>query len=236
MKKILVALLLSMHMAYAGEPDELLKKVNDLAEAYFAGWADLETAKELCKKVFQYADAHNIEIWLESDGHIFSVDKKHCETDEYGEQATKIAVFLAISAAEKIKNTKTEPHSEQEQLAMELAAESKCARDSYLDSLRRQGYDTYSAQMHVKCSQLDRRCIVSIPIKRNSETLMYTACCMMDMGGVKTHTVTYSDESGDHTTTTYNGTIGAVSVYWDGVMSNNPNLDDFGYDCKPKTE
>ena len=135
MKKFLIALLLSMNTVYAGEPDELFKRVDDLAEAYFAGWADLATAKELCKKVFQYADAHNREIWLEDDGHVFSVNKEHCETDKYGEQATNIAVFLAISAAEKIKNTKIEPHSEQEQLAMELAAEFKCARDSSLDSL-----------------------------------------------------------------------------------------------------
>lgn len=238
MKKLLIALLLfSMSAAYADEPDELLKKVDNLAAEYYAGRVDLETAKELCKKVFQYAYAHNIEIWLEKEqGGFRLVDKRICETDKYGEDATEMAVFFAWSAADTIKSTKIEPHSSSEQRSMELAAESKCRRDSYLDILRRQGYNTYSIQSTVSCSQTDRRCIVSIPVKKGTETSMYTACCMMEPGAIEEHTITRTDDAGTHTTTTYNGTIGAVSVYWDGLMSNIPNLNDFGYDCKPKTE
>ena len=235
---IVLSALLCVYGAYADEPDELFNTADNLANEYFAGHGvDLKTAQEICLKMFEYAYVHNIEIWLEKEGGgSLLVDRHICETDKYGEKATYMAVFFAWSAADKIKSATIKPHSKGEQDAMELAAKTNCKRNSRLDSLRHQGYDTYSAKSVIKCSQTDMRCIVSIPVKKADKTLMYTACCMIEPGAVEEHTVTRTDESGTHTTTTYNGTIGAVSVFWDGILPSVPDLSDFGYDCKPKND
>lgn len=248
MKKFLISLLCCLFVSCAYS-DILVpnKAVNDgfeidfknidkhvILKAYIEGRVNVETAQAWCFKIFEYADAHDIDIFFEKDkGGLVKVSKKVCDTSGYGEDALVQAVFFSMLAAESIQAAKIEPHSKDIQHAMEYVAGLECKRDSFLDSLRRQGYDTYSIQTIVKCSDTDKRCIVSIPIQKGTERLMYTACCMVEQGTFAEHTTMYTDENGTHMVTTKEGTMGDVSVKWDGVMSKASDLDDVGYDCKP---
>lgn len=238
MKKILIALLLcSMGTAYAGSYiDELDDNIFELTYKveYLKKVVDLEAAKELCKKAFQYAYAHSIDIWLETtQGLLKEVNGRVCETDDYDEDAVSKALFFAWSAVDTIKKSTIEPHSSSKQASMEKAAELNCKTDSSLNWFRSQGYEIDDTQRTITCSQKDNRCIVSMPAKKGSITSTYTACCMMEPGALIQHTTTRTDETGTHTTIAYKGTLAATSVFWDGLMTNTPKLSDFDYNCQP---
>ena len=212
--------------------EELSMEIDNVTSEYFAGYFDLATAKEVCMKVFDYADAHNIKIYVkESDGNVTRVDKYVCDTSKYGNFAMPMLVSYILIASRQIKAANVEPHSKSKQIFMKQAAKTNCIEASDIDILKREGYETFDMQSVVECSDTDRRCIVSMPIKKQGDDKsFFTACCMVDVSGI-----TESDEMNiDEKGTSRNEKIDSVSVYGRVRTSVAPVLSDFGYDCKYK--
>ena len=213
--------------------EELSTEIDDITAKYFEGRFDFATATAVCVKVFDYANAHGIKIYIkESDGKTVNVTKKVCDTSKYGNFAMPMVISYILTASNQIKAATIEPHSVTEQYARLQTAETKCIGVGDIDNLKRRGYDTYSVQSVVECSDIDRRCVVSMPIKKDNSTSFFTACCMVDVSEITEHKETHTDKNGTYTTTVYDGHVGSVSVYDRVTTSNALKLSDFGYDCK----
>lgn len=235
MKKgfIILSCLLYVQNAYCDNPPFNLESMK---ADYIAGKIDLATATALCKQIVNYAKVTEIEVLLpytSADGKEMwhSINKDDCEPSPDWDYDRNLSWVwnIAMYAARIVVETGVKEHSQCHQSFMESQARTRCGRFE-MSNWTKIGYTISGLNnMNIDCSKTDNRCVVTRPASdKNGKNVFYTACCLIPI--INCESITNDSEQ------IFSGTTGDISLRWNGFTDKALVLDDFGYDCKPKTE
>ena len=243
MKKFLMFLccVLCASGAYSDDDRALLKKsVDNLRSQYLEKNLDLGTAQSMCKKVFQYAGAHNIQIVVEVENKIFWPNITDCDTDK--ESDLTFIVWLTTVSSKQIVDANIEPHSACVQKKMESEALLNCGNAETWRTIRKsEGYDVsgLNDKPIIKCSGTDNRCLVGRTLSKNGQNYLQVSCCMMpEIKCNETTEVSKSNTSGNSSYSSYYHSsnvseYGEMSMPWIKFLRDMPELSYFDYGCNP---
>lgn len=206
-----IGIVLGVHAAYCGGGpyiDFRYLNIETLYRKYMEGSISLYTAQAICVKMFEYADAHNVEFLIRADnGEMTRVTSANCHS--------KYAIYIAVELADRIKNADITVHSNCVQGAIERAAYAKCGTGSD---------ETFVGNPIVQCSTTDNRCVVGRTLA-NSPEVLRVACCTMPK--IECDETSSSDGSGSDD----NAKVIYFNTPWTGVLAVMPGLNNFDYNC-----